>query len=81
MYRPAGGRLAGMLLRDAVPGDAPGWAAVLRAVSPYLVTSAAKVGHDMAAGPAGLHRQVALDGSRVVGICRVRPHGSRFLLQ
>lgn len=61
-----------MQLRFATGGAAEGWARVLTAASPFLVSSEDAVLHDMEHDPATLARFVVVEDGAVIGLTRVR---------
>ena len=61
-----------MQLRFATGGAAEGWARVLTAASPFLVSSEDAVLHDMQHDPSTLARFVVVEDGEVIGLTRVR---------
>lgn len=61
--------------------DAAAWSSVLAAASPFLVSSEASVRHDLVSSDRVLVRLVADDEGRVSGVCRIRRHGDRTMIQ
>lgn len=74
-----------MQLRFATVGAAEGWAEVVMAASPFLVSSEARVLHEMEHVPGVLARYVVVAGGEVLGIARLRDDGQgggfRLMLQ
>ncbi len=64
-----------MQLRFATHGAAAGWARVQRSASPFLVSSAESVLHDMTHHPGTLARYVVVEDGEVLGLARVRDQG------
>ncbi len=61
-----------MQIRFATAGAAAGWAEVVLSASPFQVSSAESVRHDMAHHRGTLARYVAVENERVLGVARVR---------
>ncbi|GAA5141566.1 hypothetical protein GCM10023340_03490 [Nocardioides marinquilinus] len=69
-----------MSVREATPADADALAAVMKAATPYLVTSPEAVRHDLATSRRTSLRLVAEDDGAVAGLARVRGHGGRTMV-
>lgn len=63
-----------LTVRPATPADAPAWAAIVTACSPYLVQDARSTEHEMRTEPAGSRRVVAERDGTVVGVSRLHAY-------
>jgi GNAT superfamily N-acetyltransferase len=62
-----------LIVRPAALDDAPAWAEIVTACSPYLVQDTRSTEHEMRTEPAGVRRVVAERDGEVVGVSRL--HG------